>query len=615
MREFSLPAVSAVDDDANLTDPVWRNAREHPDHIVAWAPTTHGLRAVTAAEFRNEVTAVARGLIAAGVASGDRVALMSRTRYEWTLLDHAIWAAGAVVVPVYHTSSVRQTEWILSDSGAVACIVETADHARILAQARPNLPAIRHVWCIETVQADSDQADVGPAASSAPEPTIATLTAAGAGIDDSEIARRRAALGADDLATIIYTSGTTGHPKGCRMIHRNFLFGVSNGIVPHTDEFNPHASILLFLPLAHVLARELQCGAIMTRTAIGHSPDISHLLEDLAQLRPTTLLVIPRVMERLFNGARQKALMAGKGRIFDAATTTAISYSAALDSGRPGLVLRAKHTLFDLLVYRKLRAALGGRCTGAISGGAPLGARLNHFFRGAGFTIYEGYGLTETTAACTVNTPEHNRIGTVGRPLPGVAIRIADDGEIGVRSDLVFDGYWNNDAATAEAVDSDGWLHTGDLGALDNDGYLTITGRKKEIIVTSTGKNVAPAPLEDALRAHPLISQCMVVGDNRPFVGCLVTIDTDMLAAWQKLNDKRPGDTVEQLRHDPQLRASIAQAIDAVNETVSRAESIKVFRILPQDFTVETGELTPTLKVKRTLIADRYAEEIAKIYD
>lgn len=598
MRKFSLRPVSTVDNDANLTDPLWRNADEHPDHLVARVSTGSGLRDVTAANFRDEVTAVARGLIASGIAPGDRVALISRTRYEWTLLDYAIWVAGAVVVPVYPTSAAPQMEWILGDSGAAACIVETEDDAdRLVAPIRPKLPALRHLWCIDSS-----------------ETAIEALTAAGADVDDSEVARRRGTLHADQLATVIYTSGTTGNPKGCRMLHRNFLFGVNNGMVALTELFNPRASTMLFLPLAHVLAREIQCGAIATRTLVGHSPDANHLLDDLARLRPTTLLAIPRVMERLFNGAQQKAVAAGKGRVFDAATRTAVAYSAALDSGRPGPALRAKHALFDLLVYRKLRAALGGHCRAAISGGAPLGARLSHFFRGAGITIYEGYGLTETTAACTVNTPEHNRVGTVGRPLPGVTIEIADDGEILVAGELVFDGYWNNSAATAEAVDREGRLHTGDLGSLDDDGYLTITGRKKEIIVTSAGKNVAPAPLEDALRAHPLISQCMVVGDNRPFIGCLITIDHDMLKAWQQRGGKPARDTIEQLRDDPELRADIAQAVDAINATVSRAESIKVFRILSRDFTVETGELTPTLKVKRTLVADRYAEEIAKIY-
>jgi len=610
VREFSLALATSVPADANLTDSIWRNACEHPDHVVARIPTADGFGDVTSRGFRDEVTAVARGLIANGIAPGDRVALMSRTRYEWTLLDYAIWAGGAVVVPIYPTSSAQQAEWILHDCGAVACIVETDDDAgHTLARVRTNLPALRHVWCIEI-----DQANANPETGETAQPAIAVLTAAGVDIDDSEVTARREALHADDVATIIYTSGTTGNPKGCRMLHRNFLFGLGNGMGVLRELFNRSASTMLFLPLAHVLAREIQCGAIVTGTTVGHSPDTSHLLDDLARLRPTTLLAIPRVMERLFNGAHQKAIAAGKGRIFDSATTTAIAYSTALGSGRVGLALRAKHAVFDLLVYRKLRAVLGGRCTKVISGGAPLGARLSHFFRGSGITIYEGYGLTETTAACTVNTPEHNRVGTVGRPLPGVAIRIADDGEVLVRGGLVFDGYWNNAAASSETIDADGWLHTGDLGSLDDDGYLSITGRKKEIIVTSSGKNVAPAPLEDALRAHPLISQCMVVGDNRPFIGCLITIDTDMLATWRQRGGRQPSETLEQLRHDPELRASIAQAIDTVNEAVSRAESIKVFRILAQDFTVETGELTPTLKLKRTLVADRYAEEIAQIY-
>ncbi|MGH3431121.1 MAG: AMP-dependent synthetase/ligase, partial [Mycobacteriales bacterium] len=425
---------------------------------------------------------------------------------------------------------------------------------------------------------------------------------------DAELNRRRTERGPDDLATIIYTSGTTGRPRGCRILHRNFGYGVANGLTVLPQAFNPDASTLLYLPLAHVLAREIQCGAIETQTAISYTPDTAHLLDDLGRFSPTTLLVIPRVLERLWGGARQKALEAKKGRIFDAAAAVAVAYSEAADTGSIGLGLRAKHALFNVLIDRKLRRALGGRCSAVISGGAPLSARLGRFFHGAGIEIYEGYGLTETSAACAVNSPRERKFGTVGRPLPGVSVRIADGGEILMKGDLVFDGYWNDPETSAEALRG-GWLHTGDLGNLDADGYLAVTGRKKELIVTSSGKNVAPTPMEEALRAHPLVSQCVVIGDNRPFISCLVTLDPNGLAAWRRLNP-----SLDNADNETAVRAAIQEAVDEVNATVSRAEAIKVFHILPGDFTVEGGELTPSLKVRKSVVADHYADEIAAMY-
>jgi long-chain acyl-CoA synthetase len=529
------------------------------------------------------------------VRPGDRVGLMSKTRYEWTLVDYAIWAAGAVTVPIYETSSAEQVQWILGDSGAVAAVVETAAHAATAGSLHAQLPDLGTVW-----QLDSGAID--------------TLRAAGADVADRDIEDRRAATGPDHAATIIYTSGTTGRPKGCELTHRNLLFDIGNAMPGLSGLFNPDASTLLFLPLAHVFARLIQCGAVATRTRLGHTADVKNLLDDLAVFQPTFVLSVPRVFEKVYNGARQKAHAAGKGKIFDQAEHVAIAYSEALDTGGPGLALKIKHGVFDRLVYGKLRTVLGGRCTAAVSGGAPLGARLGHFFRGIGLTIYEGYGLTETSAPSTVNLQNAIKVGTVGRPLPGVSLRIADDGEVMIKGEHVFRQYWHNEAATAEAIDADRWFHSGDIGQLDSDGYLTITGRKKELIVTAGGKNVAPAVLEDRLRAHALVSQCMVVGDGQPFIGCLVTIDPEAFPAWKERAGKPAEAAVADLVDDADLRAEIQEAVDDANQAVSKAEAIKVFRILRRDFTEEGGELTPSLKLKRNVVLKEYADEIAAIY-
>ncbi len=595
MREFTVPATITVPDGASLSDAVFDNATTRPN-LVSFSRREDGRWVdVTAKQFADEVTAVAKGLVAAGVRPGDRVALMSKTRYEWTLFDYAIWTAGAVGVPIYETSSAEQVQWIISDSGAVAAVVETAEHEAVLDTVRPDLPSLTNVWRI-----DAD--------------AVGTLTGLGEGVDDEEIARRREAVDADDLATIIYTSGTTGRPKGCELTHRNLLFDVMTSTDGLRKLFNEEGSTLLFLPLAHVFGRMIQVGAVMNGARMGHTADVKKLLDDLREFRPTFVLSVPRVFEKVYNAAKQRAHADGKGRIFDAADRVAVAYSEALDSGRVPLPLRLQHALFDRLVYGKLRAALGGQCHAAISGGAPLGARLGHFFRGIGLTVYEGYGLTETTAGACVNLEGALKIGTVGRPLPGVSVRVADDGEVLLKGANVFRAYWRNEAASADSITDDGWFHTGDIGEIDTDGYLTITGRKKELIVTSGGKNVAPAVLEDRLRAHPLVSQCMVVGDQQPFIGCLVTIDPEAFPAWKQAHGKPAEATVEDLREDPQLRGDIQAAIDEANKAVSKAEAIRKFRILPRDFTEEGGELTPTLKLKRSIVLKGYADEVAAIY-
>lgn len=602
MREFSVPPIVTIGDAANLTDPVWDNAEVAPDAVQFARPTPHAdgtvteWTEVTCLQFRDEVAAVARGLIAAGIEPGVRIGLMSRTRYEWTLLDYAIWAVGAVTVPIYETSSAEQAAWILEDSNAVAVVVETEAHAALIAGVRHRLPELGQVW----------QIDVGG---------VDELVTTGATVELAEVERRRKAVRADDLATIIYTSGTTGRPKGCVLTHRNMYADIANAVPVLPNLFNAGASTLLFLPLAHAFARLIQIGVVQARVTMAHCADTKNLVAELQAFRPTFVLSVPRVFEKVYNAAKQKAEADGKGGIFARAEQVAIAYSEALEtSGGPGLALRAQHVVFDRLVYRKLRAALGGRCRDAISGGAPLGARLGHFFRGIGVTILEGYGLTETSPAASSNVPTATRMGTVGRPFPGVTVRIEDDGEILLSGELIFQGYWRNETATAEALSADGWFRTGDLGQLDSDGYLSITGRKKELIVTAGGKNVAPAVLEDLVRAHPLISQCVVVGDAKPFIAALVTVDEEALPNWLE-NAGLPLDTsVEQLREHEGLRKEIQTAIDTANQAVSKAEAIKVFRVLPRDFTETTGELTPSLKVKRQVVHKTYAAEIADIY-
>jgi long-chain acyl-CoA synthetase len=595
VREFSVPATTEVGPDEALTDMLATNAAQHGGEVGLRVRRDGHWRDVTWTEFADQVAGVAKGLVAAGVAPGDRVALQAKTRYEWTVLDFAIWTAGAAVVPIYETSSADQVAWILADSGATAVIVERDEHADAVESVRDQAPELRSVHVIDDGALDQ-------------------LTEAGKDLPDSELDARRATLRADSLATLIYTSGTTGRPKGCELTHGNFLFEIDNGMTLLGRFMNAQGSLLLFIPLAHVLARVLQVGAIKTRTVIGHTPDVKNLLGDLGEFKPTFVLAVPRVFEKVFNSAKAKAEADGKGKIFDKAAQVAVDWSRAQDDGGPGIALKAQHALFDKLVYGKLRAALGGRCLGAISGGAPLGERLGHFFRGIGVTVYEGYGLTETTAAAAVNHDDALRIGTVGRPLPGVSAAIADDGEILLRGGVVMRGYWKNEDATREAIDAEGWFHTGDIGEIDSDGFLKITGRKKEILVTAGGKNVAPAVLEDRLRSHRLISQCIVVGDQRPFIAALITLDEEALPQWLESKGKPKDQTAEQVREDPELHAEIESAVQDANRAVSQAEAIKKFRILGTDFTEDNGMLTPSLKLKRAVVMKEFDDEVEKLY-
>ena len=575
MREYATPLGTDVPATGNLTDDVVRNGTEHPDSVVMARPGAGGWADVTAAEFLAEVRAVARGLVAAGLVPGDRVALVSRTRYEWTLVDYAIWFAGCVTVPVYETASPAQLAWVLGDSAARAVVVETSGHLDRIGEVRDQLPALEEVWCLD-------------------DNAVGTLTRLGSGVGDDELEERRTTATPLDLATLVYTSGTTGRPKGCMLTHGNFMFelGVATGELDALFE-DEDASTLLFLPLAHVFARVIQVGCVHTRTRLAHSADVTDLAGQLAGFRPTFLLAVPRVFEKVFNTASQRATADGRGAIFDRAARTAIEWSRGLDRGRAGVRVRARHALYSRLVYPRLLEALGGRCRHAIAGGAPLGERLGHFYRGIGLTVLEGYGLTETTAAVTVNLPDAQKVGTVGRPLPGTAVRVADDGELLFAGGQVFAGYWGDEEATREVLDREGWIHTGDVGEVDDEGFVRITGRQKEILVTAGGKNVSPAVLEDRVRAHPLVSQCLVVGDGRPYIGALVTIDPEAFAPWAEAHGKTG--TVADHTDDPDLRAEIETAVEEANGAVSKAESIRRFAVLPHDWTEEGGQLSPSL--------------------
>ena len=594
MREYTSPVMVPADPKANLTDAIVSAAMATPNRVAIRRQLAGAWTDISSAQFRDQVVTLAKGLVAAGIGPGDRIGLISRTRYEWTLTDYAIWFAGAVTVPIYETSSAEQVAWILSDSGAAGVVVETERHRATVTGVRDRLPDLAHLWTID-------------------DGMVADLVAAGAAVGDDQLEARRQSLTADSVATLIYTSGTTGRPKGCLLTHGNFVQLAANARPLIADVLaDPDASTLLFLPLAHVFARFVQVLTLTTGIQLGHTPDVKDLLGDLAVFRPTMLLAVPRVFEKIYNSAEAKAEAGGKGKIFARAAQTAIAYSEAMDAGGAPLALRLRHLLFDRLVYGKLRAATGGRVRMSLSGGAPLGPRLGHFFRGIGITIYEGWGLTETTAPATVNTPAHQRIGTVGRPLPGVGVRVADDGELLVKGINVLLGYYQNPAATAEAL-QDGWFRTGDLGEIDADGFVRITGRKKEIIVTAGGKNVAPMVLEDRLRAHPLVSQCLVVGDRRPFIACLVTLDPEMLPTWLA-NSGRPPLEPAAAAADERVRAEVQRGVDFANELVSKAEAIKKFRILGVDFSEQAGHLTPKLSIKRHVVMKEFADDVEALY-
>jgi long-chain acyl-CoA synthetase len=597
VREFSVPAEVEVPRTVNITDLVLRQAAKASNPALFAVRGQDGAwQDISARTFQADVEVLAKGLLASGVQLGDRVGIMARTRYEWTLVDFAIWFAGGVSVPIYETSSPSQVAWNLGDSGAVGVFAESAAHENVIRQAASaeGLTGLQHVW-----QLDGDGLD--------------ELRRAGAQVSDADLEQRRSAHGLDDLATIIYTSGTTGRPKGCELTHGNFVELSDNALAVLPEVVPEGSQTIMFLPLAHVFARFISVLAIASGAKVAHTPDIKNLLADLQSFQPTFILAVPRVFEKVYNSAALKADSEGKGKIFAKAVDTAIEYSRARQAGSIPFLLRARHALFDRLVYGKLRAAMGGRVAHAVSGGGPLGERLGHFFQGIGLQILEGYGLTETTAPVTVNRPALIRIGTVGVPLPGNAVRIADDGEILAKGVSVMRGYYRREDLTREAF-VDGWFRTGDVGELDPDGFLRITGRKKEIIVTASGKNVVPALLEDQIRADAIVSQCLVLGDQRPFVAALVTLDEEALPKWAEHHGLPAGLTVTEAASSEVVLAAVQKAVDAANQSVSKAEAIKAFRIVPSDFTESSGHLTPSLKVKRAQVLKDFETVVNGMY-
>ncbi|SDH04099.1 long-chain acyl-CoA synthetase [Rhodococcus triatomae] len=577
-----------------MADSVFRHAAEDPTFVPFKRPVDGAWVDVTAAEFAKQVSAVAKGLIASGIELGDRVAILSSTRYEWVVLDYAIWTAGGCTVAIYETSAPDQASWILEDSATSVLVVEKPEHATALTEVTEAAPALREVLQIEAGAID-------------------TLVERGASVTDEQLDERRHQVRAESPATLIYTSGTTGRPKGVQLTHSNFYAESAAVQLALGDSMYKGRRTLMFLPLAHVFARAVSFGAFDAKVTVAHTSDLTTLLDQFAAFQPNFILSVPRVFEKVYNSAKQKAYDGGKGSIFEKASATAIAWSEAQDTGGPGLGLKLKHALFDKLVYSKLRTALGGECDRAVSGGAALGARLGHFFRGIGVPVYEGYGLTETSAAITVNTTNAQKVGTVGKPIDGHAAKIGEDGELLLQGPVVFGGYWHNEEATADAI-RDGWFHTGDLGSIDEEGYVSITGRKKEIIVTAGGKNVAPAVLEDALRAHPLVSQCLVVGDGKPFIGAIITLDAETLPGWKERNGIDADTPVGSLLDHPELIAEIDAAVAEANTKVSNPEQIKKYKVIDSDFTIETGELTPTLKLKRNIIHKERGAIIESIY-
>lgn len=597
MREFSVPPLVVVPPETNITDLVLRQAAKASNPALFSRLDSAGAwRDVSAKDFLADVSVLAKGLMASGVGAGDRVGIMSRTRYEWALIDFAIWFAGGVSVPIYETSSPSQVAWNLGDSGAVAAFGEAAHHEDIIRQAAASegLTALQHVWQLEGGGLDA-------------------VRAAGRGVSDADLEARRAAARLSDIATIIYTSGTTGRPKGCELTHGNFVELSDNALALLGDVVHEQARTIMFLPMAHVFARFISVLAVAAGATVAHTPDIKNLLPDLQSYRPTFILAVPRVFEKVYNSALTKAEDGGKGAIFHRAAETAIAFSKARQAGHVGLGLKLKHAVFDKLVYGKLRAALGGNVTHAVSGGGPLGERLGHFFQGIGLQILEGYGLTETTAPISVNTPALIKIGSVGKPLPGNSVRIADDGEILAKGVCVMHGYYKREDLMAETF-ADGWFRTGDIGKLDDSGFLWITGRKKEIIVTAGGKNVVPALLEDQIRADALVSQVLVVGDNRPFIGALVTLDQEALPGWLQRHGLPGNTSVGEAVENPVVKAAVQDLITQANASVSQAEAIKSFRIVAADFTEASGHLTPSMKVKRAQVMKDFEPVIEEMY-
>ncbi|MEV5934418.1 AMP-dependent synthetase/ligase [Streptomyces sp. NPDC093250] len=608
MRDLALAPRSASPLTGGLADSLFATADESPTLPVLAhraGPDSSTWEEITAVEFRDKVVGLAKGLIASGISPGARVAIMARTRHEWTLLCHALWTVGAEVVPVYPTSSRDQVEWILRDAGCVAVLVEDEQSVMTVGSVCAALPRLRHVW----------QLDAG---------ALDQLVARGEFIPLATVDSMRRIVLPDSTAVIAYTSGTSGHPLGCALSHRGLAFicdtlleGWGHTAAPPGER----GAVLAFLPFSHVYGLMIQSLCVRGGLLMAHEPDLSGeaLSSALRTFRPTYLYAVPSLLEKIYKNFLRAAQQHGRGALFERAADTARDFAAAVERQRlgrgsgPGFDLRLQHALYERTVYRKLRAALGGRVQRGTCGGSPLNRDLSLFYEGIGIYVHDGYGLTETSGGITMQPFGREKSGTVGQALPGMQIRVADDGEILVRGPSVFQGYVGDEAATRAALRG-GWLATGDLGKLDSEGYLTITGRKKDIIITSSGKSVAPAALEQRLRMHPLVHQAVVVGDNRPCVGALITLDPDFLADWRAALSL-PGDaSAREAREENALREEIARAVAAANSSVSRSESIRVFRVLPEPFDVTNGLLTPSMKLRRDEIVHRYALEIDAMY-
>ncbi len=591
MPEFTSAGEVVVAKNENLTARLWELETRHPQRPCLAFRQGDTFVTLNTAAFVEQVRQVAKGFIGLGIEPGERIAIHAETRYEWTILDFAIWAAGGVSVPLYETASAQQISWIVNDADVVLVVSANNELAAVIDKAATETPSLRHRFVLS---ADA----------------LNVLASHGADVDDATLMARAGAANGDDMATIVYTSGTTGTPKGCVITHHNIIWDAEQIAAAERNFLYPGRRTLLFLPLAHIFARVIQVTGVRHGIHMAYASSVEQLKEELALFQPDFLIGVPRVFEKVFNNARMQAALHGKERVFDAAAATAIAYSTQKEAGTVSLPLRAKHALFDRLVYAKIRHGLGGKVTHAVSGGAALGSRLAHFFNGAGITVMEGYGLTESTAAAALGTPEENRIGTVGKAVPGGGVRLAADGELELWGANIFQGYYNLPDETAAVFTSDGWFRTGDIASIDDDGYVAITGRKKEIIVTANGKNVTPAPLEDAVRAHALVSQCVLIGENKPFVSALITLDTAALDTWMEAN-KVTSDTAQAVH--PAVMAELDAAIERANQMVSRAESIRSYRVLPHDFVVGE-ELSQKMSVRRHVVTERYAQVIDDIY-
>jgi long-chain acyl-CoA synthetase len=596
MRSYELPSLVETSINENITDLLLNRVRKTPNIALYAIEKTPGVWTdVSAKDFLEQVEDLAKGFIATGIKPGDAVGIMSRTRYEWALVDYALWFAGAVSVPIYETSAPAQIEWVLSDSESVALFVETSEHQSRFETIKASVPKVKQVWKLD-------------------DDPLVKLVAMGRDVSSEQLEKARTSQNLDSLATIIYTSGTTGKPKGCELLHRGFVDLSKNAMLELPEVVQEGKATVLFLPLAHVYARFISILCVHAGIKVGHQPDTTTVAASMQSFHPDFLLAVPRVFEKVYNSAEQKAEAGGKGKIFRKAVQVAIDYSRAQDTKKgPSLLLKLEHKVFDALVYKKLRAAMGGQVKYAVSGGAPLGDRLGHFFRSIGLVVLEGYGLTETSAPAMIGRPSDAKIGKVGRVLPGCAVKIADDGEILLKGSNVLRGYWKNPEATKAAI-QDGWFRTGDIGELDEEGFISITGRKKELIVTAGGKNVAPTALEDPLRASPIIGQAVVIGDQRPFVAALLSLDPEMMPVWLA-NNGQPADlTLQQAAKNPRVLQELQKAVDEVNATVSNAEAIKKFEVIDSELSEKSGHLTPSMKIKREAVSRDFSPLIDKIY-